>query len=274
LEGEDDMTSCTTTVRTPATRTKDFISSVTNNIPSKKCLVNCPDGRCLGVAKLDSGFNDSREALRMSEGRRRVIHGKKKAMDTTQEDPMENANKILKRHGFDENISVHGVTLQVKVDELMKATKTDECTDTTIFETDEECKAKFVDKKGSETNSVYPGKDDADGTMWVCFWLMGKSVKPENLLDAALQRDKKRSKAEREAEHDLQEMHLQFSLQMQQEQHEKAIMAKQMAQAQAQLERLLNDNSSSDTPMPDPMVSSENSDTPLLAAFVTKHLNV
>jgi hypothetical protein len=56
----------------------------------------------------------------------------------------------------------------------------------------EECKAKFVDKKGKETNIVYLGKDNGDRMVWVYFWLMGKNVKPENLRDATtLQWDKK-----------------------------------------------------------------------------------
>jgi hypothetical protein len=41
--------------------------------------------------------------------------------------------------------------LQAKIDELMKISRTDECTDTTIFEINEECKAKFVDEKGRVT---------------------------------------------------------------------------------------------------------------------------
>jgi hypothetical protein len=250
---EEEDSSNTTTLLTPTIRTKDLIS-MTNNIPSKKYLVSYPDGRYLGVVKLESGFNENREAFRMSECRRKVIHRKKKATDTTL-DPMEDANNILNRHGFDEN-SIHRVTLQAKIDEMMQALKTDEYTDTTIFEIDEECKAKFVDEKGSETNKVYLGEDDADGTMWVYFWLMGKHVKPENLSDATLQRDKKRSKADRA----LQEMHSQFSEQMQQAQQEKANMAKQMAQMQAQLAHLLNNTSSSDAPMPDPAASSEYSD--------------
>jgi hypothetical protein len=248
-EEEDDITSNTTT-RPPSTiRTKDFISTMPNNIPSKKYLVNYPDGRYLGVVKLDSGFNENREAFRMSECRRKVIYRKKKATDTTP-DPMEDANKLLNRHGFDEN-SIHRVTLQAKIDELIETLEPD--TDTTIFELDEECKAKFVDEKGIETNRVYLGEEDVDGTMWVYFWLMGKNVKPENLSDATLQRDKKRSKAD----HALQEMHSQFNEQMYQAQQEKANMAKQMAQMQAQLAHLLNGNSSSDDPMPDLAASSE-----------------
>ena len=50
---------------------------MTNNIPSKKYLVNYPDGRYLGVVKLDSGFNENREAFRMSECQRKVIDRKK-----------------------------------------------------------------------------------------------------------------------------------------------------------------------------------------------------
>jgi hypothetical protein len=139
-----------------------------------------------------------------------------------------------------------------KIDELIETLEPD--TDTTIFELDEECKAKFVDEKGIETNRVYLGEEDVDGTMWVYFWLMlGKNVKPENLSDATLQRDKKRSKAD----HALQEMHSQFNEQMYQAQQEKANMAKQMAQMQAQLAHLLNGNSSSDDPMPDLAASSE-----------------
>ena len=84
--------------------------------------------------------------------------------------------------------------------------------------------------------------------MVVYCWLMGKNVKPENLLDATLKRDKKRSKAERA----LHEMHSQFSKQMQQAQQEKVNMAKQMAKMQAQLVHILNNNSSSYAPMPDP----------------------
>jgi ribosomal protein S21 len=99
---------------------------------------------------------------------------------------------------------------------------------------------------GYETNRVTLGKDE-DGTMWVYFWLMGKNVKPENLTDATLQRDKKRTKAERA----LQEMHSQFSESMQQANQEKAEMAKQMHQMQEQLALLMNNNSSSDAPMPD-----------------------
>jgi hypothetical protein len=114
--------------------TEDFI--MPNNIPSRKYLVSYPDGRYLGVVKLDSGFNENREAFRMSECRRKVIHRKKKATDTTP-DPMEDANKIFSRHGFDEN-SIHRVTLQAKIDELMKTLRTDEFTDTTIFEINEE----------------------------------------------------------------------------------------------------------------------------------------
>ena len=163
--------------------------------------------------------------------------------------------------------SVHQVALQAKVDEMMKAINTDEYTDIIIFEINEECKAKFVDEKGIETKRVFLGKDDVDGTMWVYFWLIGKNVKPENLSDATLQRDKKRSKAD----HRLEEMHSQFSEQMQQAQEEKANMAKQMAQMQAQLAHLLDDNSSSDAPMPDPAASSEQywpeSDIPLLVAL-------
>jgi hypothetical protein len=45
--------------------TKDFI--MTNNIASKKYLVNYPDGRYLGIEKLDYIFNKNREAFRMSE---------------------------------------------------------------------------------------------------------------------------------------------------------------------------------------------------------------
>jgi hypothetical protein len=144
--------------------TADFI--MTNNIPSKKYLVSYPDGRYLGVVKLDSGFNENREAFRMSECRRKVIHRKKKATDTTP-DPMEDSNKIFSCHGFDEN-SIHRVTLQAKIDELMKTLRTEEFTDTTIFEINEECKAKFVNKKGYETNRVTLGEDE-DGTMWVYF---------------------------------------------------------------------------------------------------------
>ena len=160
---------------------------------------------------------------------------------------MEDANKIFNCHGFDDN-SIHQVTLQAKIDELMKTLKTNEYTNTAIFEINEECKAKFVDKMGSKTNIVYLGKGNVDGTMWVYFWLIGKNVKPENLTDATLQRDKKQSKADRA----LEEMHSQFSEQMQQAQQEKANIAKQMAQMQAQLAHLLNNNSSSDAAMPDP----------------------
>jgi hypothetical protein len=242
---EEDDTWDSTTRLTPI-RTKDFV--MTNNIPSKKYLVSYPDGRYLGVVKLDSGFNENREAFRMSECRRKVIHRKKKATGTTP-DPMEDANKIFSRHGFDEN-SIHRVTLQAKIDELMKTVRTDEFTDTTIFEINEECKAKFVDEKGCETNRVTLGEDE-DGTMWVYFWLMGKNVRPENLTDATLQRDKKRTKAERA----LQDLHSQFSEEMQQANQEKAQMAKQMAQMQEQLALLMNNNSSSDAPMPDPATS-------------------
>jgi CRISPR/Cas system CSM-associated protein Csm3 (group 7 of RAMP superfamily) len=185
----------------------------------------------------------------MSECRRKVIHHKKKATDTIP-DPMEDTNKIFNCHGFDEN-SIDRVTLQAKIDELMKPLKAAEYTDTTIFEINEECKAKFVDKKGSKTNRVYLGKEETNGTMWIYFWLMGKNVKPENLTDATLQRDKKRSKAERA----LEEMHSQFSKQMQAAQQEKANMAKQMEQMQAQLALLLNNNSSSDAPMADDATS-------------------
>jgi hypothetical protein len=76
-----------------------------NNSPSKKYLVSYPNGRYLGVIKLDSGFNKNREAFRMSGCQRKLIHSKKKATDTTP-DPMEDANKIFSRHGFDEN-SIH-----------------------------------------------------------------------------------------------------------------------------------------------------------------------
>ena len=219
---EEDRNISNTTTRTHTIRTKEDFISMTNNIPSQKYLVNYPHGRYLGVVKLDSGFNENREAFRMSDCRCKVIHRKKKTTDTTP-DPMEDANKLLNRHGFDEN-SIHRVTLQAKIDELMKGHKNNEYTDTTIFEINEECKAKFVDEKGIETNRVYLGEEDVDGTMWVYFWLIGKNVKPENLLDATLQRDKKRSKAD----HALQEMHSQFSEQMHQAQQEKASMAKQM----------------------------------------------
>jgi hypothetical protein len=59
--------------------------------------------------------------------------------------------------------------LQAKIDELMKPLKTEKYTDSTIFKINEECKAKFVDKKGTETNKLYLGKDDGDGRMWVYF---------------------------------------------------------------------------------------------------------
>jgi hypothetical protein len=63
----------------------------------------------------------------------------------------------------------------------MKTLKTAEYTNTTIFEINEECKAKFVSKKGSLTNRLnLLGKDNIDGTMWVYFWLTGKMLKPEN----------------------------------------------------------------------------------------------
>ena len=109
----------------------------------------------------------------MSKCQRKLIHRKKKATDTTP-DLMEDANKIFSRHGFDEN-SIHRVTLQAKIDELMKTVRTDEFTDTTIFEINEECKAKFVSKQGSLTNRVNLGKDNIDGTMWVYFWLIEKT---------------------------------------------------------------------------------------------------
>ena len=57
---------------------------------------------------------------------------------------------------------------------------------------------------------------------------MGKNVKPENLSDATLQRDKKQTKAERQ----LQEMHSQFSEEMVQAQQQKSIMAKQKVEMQ------------------------------------------
>jgi hypothetical protein len=140
-----------------------------------------------------------------------VIHHKKKARDTTP-DRIEDANKIFNGHGFHEN-NIHGVMLQAKIDELMLRLKTDEYINTTIFKINEECKAKFVHQKGSKANIVNLGKDAVDGTIWVYFWLMGKSMKPENLTDASLlQRDKKKSKAE----HVRQQRHAQFSKEMQQ----------------------------------------------------------
>jgi hypothetical protein len=138
-----------------------------------------------GIVKLDSGFNQNREAFRMSECQRNVIHRKKKATDTTP-DWMEDASKIFNYHGFDEN-SIHAVGLQAKIDELMQRLKTDEYTNTTIIKTNEECKDEFVHEKGSKTHILNLGKDDVDGTMWVYFWLMGKIVKLEKLTDATLQ---------------------------------------------------------------------------------------
>jgi outer membrane protein TolC len=57
------------------------------------------------------------------------------------------------------------------------------------------------------------------------------------------------------AEHALQETHSQFCEEMHQANQEKAQMAKQMAQMQEQLALLMNNNGSSDAPMPDPATS-------------------
>jgi chromosome segregation ATPase len=70
-------------------------------------------------------------------------------------------------------------------------------------------------------------------------------------------------------------MHSQLSEQMQQAQKEKANIAKQMTQMQAQLAHLLNNNSTSNAPMPDPatlehserILTQQVGHTPTLAAF-------
>jgi hypothetical protein len=65
-----------------------------NNIPSKQYIVNYPDGRYLGVVKLDSSFKKNREVFHMSKCQHTVIYHKKKAMNTTL-DLMEDTNKIF-----------------------------------------------------------------------------------------------------------------------------------------------------------------------------------
>jgi hypothetical protein len=222
------------------------ISNTENNIRGKKYLAAYPDGRYLGVYKLMSGFDEGRAAFRVGDCKKQIVLRTKKPNET-HPDPIENANVVLKRHGFDAD-SVHMVSLQAQIDDTANAT-TDKYIDQEIFSFDEEIKGSFVDQKGRPFNSVYIESDE-NGSEWAYFWVMGVNVKPENLTDAAVVRNQKRSKQDRE----LLELTSQFNAKLQQATNEKANLEHQMAQMQAQLHHLMTSNSN-DAVMPDQTAS-------------------
>jgi hypothetical protein len=212
-----------------------------NNIRGNKYLATYPDGRYLGVYKLMSGFDDARATFRVGDCKKKIVLRIKKPNET-QPDPIENANVILKRHGFDDD-SVHVVSLQAQIDDTVNVTP-EEYIEQDIFSFDEEIKASFVDQTGRPFNSVYIESNE-NGSEWAYFWVMGINVKPENLTYAAVLRNKKRSKQDRE----LLELTSQFNAQMEQAANEKANLEHQMTQMQAQLHHLMSNNKT-DTAMP------------------------
>jgi hypothetical protein len=230
------------------------MSKTDNNSRGKKCLAAYPDGRHLGVCKLMSGFDEARAAFRVGDCKKKIVLRTKKPNET-QPDPIENANVVLKRHGFDDE-SVHVVSLQAQIDDTANATP-DECIEQDIFSFDEEIKTSFVDQKGRPFNSVHIESDE-NGSEWACFWVMGVNVKPENLTDASVVRNKKRSN---QGNKELLELTSQFNAQMQQANaqmqqatNEKANMEHQMAKMQAQIEHMMGINNN-DAAMPDQAAS-------------------
>jgi hypothetical protein len=95
---------------------------------------------------------------------------------------------VLKHHGFDDE-SAHVVWLQAQIDNAANVTP-DECIKQDIFSFDEEIKTSCVDQKGRPFNSACIESDE-NGSKWACFWVMGVNVKPENLTDASVVRNKK-----------------------------------------------------------------------------------
>jgi hypothetical protein len=256
LDEEEDHCNKTTTYNFNEKMSYHGISKTENNIRGKKYLAAYPDGRYLGVYKLMSGFDETRATFRVGDCKKKVVLRTKKP-SKTQPDPIENASVVLKRHGFDDE-SVHVVALQAQIDATANATPA-EYIEQDIFSFNEEIKASFVDQKGRPFNSVHIESDE-NGSEWAYFWVMGINIRPENLTDASVVRNKKRSKADRE----LLDLTSQFNSQMQQANaqmqratNEKASMEHQMALMQGQIQALMgninNDDASSynDAAMPD-----------------------
>ena len=206
-----------------------------NNIRGQKYLAAYPDGRYLGVYKLLSGFDETRQKFRVSECKTKIVLRTKKPNNNSTVVPvMECAKKIFSKHGFSTD-SVHNVALQAQIDATIKSSfPNGDHFDEVIFDIGEEVKPKFMDCDAHFTNTILI-ESHSDGSEWAYFWVIGKDVKVEDLVDACIQRNRKRLQSDVE----LQEITREFNNRMDRAAEEKQKLEAQLLDMRRQLASLM-----------------------------------
>jgi len=152
-------------------------TKATKNLPREESpfdyLSASPDGRLVGITQLSSGWEGS---LVLSDDKMKVIKKTKVPAALT------NAQKVLQRHGFDDN-NVHVINLQAAMNAKKKAyqaknrapdgTKPSQWLyEEVLWHLPFEVKPQFCDANGIETNDILVESDE-HGVEWAYVFMVG-----------------------------------------------------------------------------------------------------